>query len=128
MQTRTKTVLLVEDDAAHAELIHLSFEPRDDIELVIASSLGEARGRLADAPPDLLILDSLLPDGRGVELLEALPAVDYPIILLTSHADEAMESQALAAGATRYVVKSEVTLLEMPELADGVWRETGVDS
>jgi DNA-binding NtrC family response regulator len=129
VQTKAKTVLLVEDDPAHAELIGLSFEPRDDLELVLASSLEEARGRLAAGAPDLLIVDSLLPDGRGVDLLEVRPRdAAYPIILLTSHADAAMEAEAMAAGVTRYVVKSDVTLLEMPEIVDQALRESGVDS
>ncbi len=114
-----KHVLLVEDEEAHAELMQLSFEARDDIRLLVATSLEDARGRLAESPPDLLIIDSLLPDGRGIELLEArAPGASYPVILLTSHADGAMQAEAMAAGVTQYVVKSEVTLLEMPEIAD----------
>ncbi len=122
---KAKTVLLVEDDEAHAELIALSFEPRDDLTLVVVSNLEDARGRLETAVPDLLIVDSLLPDGSGLELLEARPDdAAYPVILLTSHADATMEDRALAAGATRYVVKSDVTLLGMPEIADQTWRAT----
>ncbi len=128
MQERTKHVLLVEDEEAHAELIQLSFEARDDIRLAVATSLEEARGHLARSAPDLLIIDSLLPDGRGIELLEArAPGASYPVILLTSHADQAMQAEAMAAGATQYVVKSEVTLLEMPEIVDGAFREAATD-
>ncbi len=128
MHERTKHVLLVEDEEAHAELIQLSFEIRDDIQLTVATSLEEARRHLAASAPDLLIIDSLLPDGRGIELLGAPPQeIPYPVILLTSHADEAMQAEAMAAGATQYVVKSEVTLLEMPEIVDGAFREAGTD-
>lgn len=128
MEARTKHVLLVEDEEAHAELIQLSFEVRDDVRLAVATSLEEARGHLAQSTPDLLIIDSLLPDGRGIELLEARsPESSYPAILLTSHADKAMQAEAMAAGATRYVVKSEVTLLEMPQIADSAFREAGTD-
>ena len=124
MQTGTKHVLLVEDEEAHAELMQLSFEPRDDIRLVVATSLEEARGHLGKSMPDLLIIDSMLPDGRGIELLKALPREgSCPVILLTSHADEAMQAEAMAAGATQYVVKSEVTLLEMPRIVDQAFAE-----
>ena len=128
MQEGTKHVLLVEDEEAHAELIQLSFEAHDDIRLVIATTLEEARKRLAQATPDLLIVDSMLPDGRGIELLEAWsPGISCPCILLTSHADEAMQAEAMAAGVTRYVVKSEVTLREMPQIVDDVFRKAGTD-
>ncbi len=126
MQARTKQVLLVEDEEAHAELIQLSFESSDDVDLAVATSLEEARKRLEASAPDLLIVDSLLPDGRGIELLENPPnEASYPVILLTSHADEAMQAEAMAAGATQYVIKSEITLLEMPQIVEGVFREAG---
>ncbi len=126
MRTKTKHVLLVEDEEAHAELIMLSFESRTDINLTVAASLRQARDRLAESTPDLLILDSLLPDGRGMELMKDVsngPAC--AVILLTSQADEAMQAEAMAAGTTLYVVKSEVTLCDMPQIADDAlhrWR------
>ena len=125
MQEGTIHVLLVEDEAAHAELMQLSFETRDDIRLEIATSLEEARALLARSTPDMAIVDSLLPDGRGLELIRELRQESrYPIVLLTSHADESMQAEAVAAGASGYVVKSEVTLLDMPQIVD---RELGSD-
>ena len=129
MQARMKHVLLVEDEEAHAELMQLSFDRRDDIRLTVATNLEQARELLARSSPDLLIVDSLLPDGRGIELLKSrVPDARLPAILLTSHADDAMQAAAMAAGATQYVVKSDVTLLEMPEIADSALREADADS
>ncbi len=128
LQARTKHLLLVEDEEAHAELIQLSFESRDDIRLVVVASLEEARASLARWTPDLLIVDSLLPDGRGIELLQDLPEASSPVILLTSHANQAMQDEALAAGAARYVVKSEVTLLEMPQIIEDFFSGSGADA
>ena len=110
MEASMKHVLLVEDEEAHAELIQLSFELRDDIQLVVATSLEEARGRLAQSMPDLLIIDSMLPDGRGVELLEARPTdTSCPIILLTSHAgqNDAGRSHGRRCGTIRRQVGSD---------------------
>lgn len=120
-------VLLVEDDEDHAELIVLGFESRDEgMALTIARSLGEARVRLGQALPDAVIIDSLLPDGRGLDLLPGVgetPA--YPVVLLTSHGDEVMKAEAIAAGVVEYVVKSEATLLDLPDIVRGAverWR------
>lgn len=121
-QAPTQHVLLVEDEEAHAELIQLSFDARDDIELTVVNSLEEARARLTSLMPDLLIVDSLLPDGRGIEILKASPReASCPVVLLTSHADQAMQAEAMAAGAAQYVVKSEVTLLEMPRIIEALF-------
>ena len=111
-------ILLVEDDADHAELIRLGFETREEMALTVARSLEEARAHLGSSLPGALILDSLLPDGRGLDLLPGdgrqLP---YPVMLLTSHGDEAMKKEAMAIGVSEYVVKSETTLLELPDIA-----------
>ena len=120
----TTHILLVEDEDAHAELMRLSFESRDDIRLTVASTLREANAHLATATPDLTIVDSLLPDGAGLELARDLcRRSGDPVILLTSHADEAQEVQALEAGVWRYLVKSESTLLDIPEIVDEALRE-----
>ncbi len=128
MEARTKHVLLVEDEEAHAELIQLSFESHAGIRLTVAKSLEEARAQLAESGPDLMIVDSLLPDGRGLELLQGdRQESSYPVILLTSHADEAMQAEAMAAGAVGYVVKSEVTLLDMPQIVEDTLRQQSAE-
>ena len=120
----TTRVLLVEDEEAHAELIQLSFEAEAEVHLTVASTLQQARASFAESPPDLAIVDSLLPDGRGVELVTELSgSSSCAFILLTSHADDAMEAEALEKGAARYMVKSELTLLEMPAMVESTLRE-----
>ncbi len=110
-------ILLVEDDEDHAELIRLGFETREGMILTVARNLEEGRSYLGSSHPDALILDSLLPDGRGLELLQGDVECPYPVVLLTSHGDEAMKGEAMAAGVSQYVVKSETTLLELPDIA-----------
>ncbi len=118
MASQPIQILLVEDDEDHAELIRLGFESRSGMALTVARSLEEARAHLGTSLPDALILDSLLPDGRGLDLLQGGGQErPYPVMLLTSHGDEAMRVEAVAAGVSEYVVKSETTLLELPDIA-----------
>ena len=71
-------VLLVEDEDAHTELIHRAFEDEANlVNLTIARSLQEARNYLAAFTPDLVIVDFLLPDGKGTELLPAERRWDF---------------------------------------------------
>src|SRR6266567_1792182 len=83
-------ILLVEDSATHVALIRdaLAVQGRK-ITLTIADSLAEANARLADFRPDLAIVDLLLPDGNGIELLLTVREhATFPIVILTSQGNE----------------------------------------
>lgn len=118
-------ILLVEDDPAHAQLVLRAFEGRPGVRLTIAHTLQQARDCLRSATPDLVILDLLLPDGRGIELLadrqEDRPL--FPAVIMTSHGDEAVAVEAMKAGALDYLVKSEETFAQMPHFAARALRE-----
>ncbi len=118
-------VLLVEDEEAHAELIRRSFEPRAErMRLTVARSLREACSHLDQAKPDLALIDLLLPDGKGIELLPTEgEEPEYPIVIMTSHGDEEVAVEAMKAGALNYIVKSGETLASMPQVVEGALRE-----
>jgi PAS domain S-box-containing protein len=128
MDEATVSILLVEDEAAHANLVRLAFGRRENRErLIVAASLEEARAHLSLEPlPDLVIADLLLPDGRGTELLpsegEEYP---YPVMIMTSHGDEKVAVEAIKGGAVDYVVKSAHVLADLPHIAERAMREWG---
>ncbi|MBZ0237498.1 MAG: response regulator, partial [Deltaproteobacteria bacterium] len=117
-------ILVVEDAEAHAELIRRAFEPVGDrFHLRFAADLDQARGEIGVHLPGLVIADNRLPDGRGIEL--AVPGGDYPLVLMTSHGDEAVAVAAIKAGAVDYVVKKVEALLDLPHIAERALREWG---
>ena len=118
-------ILLVEDEEAHSELIRRAFQPRgENVRFTVAGSLQAARACLAESPPDLVIADLLLPDGKSIELLpQSGEAPTFPFILMTSHGDEYVAVEAMRAGALDYVTKSETTLSDMPRVTDRALRE-----
>lgn len=118
-------VLLVEDEEAHVELIRRSFEPRaEKMRLSVATSLREASSLLSETAPDLALIDLLLPDGKGIELLpNEGEDPQYPIVIMTSHGDEEVAVEAMKAGALNYIVKSGETLANMPQVVEGALRE-----
>src|SRR5262249_30192432 len=86
----------------------------------------EARAVLATHPPDLAIIDLLLPDGRGLELLPGeARAAAYPSVMMTSYGNEQAAVEAIKTGAVDYVVKSEATLADMPHIAERALRAWG---
>lgn len=120
-------VLLVEDNDAHAELISRAFEPRNALmQLDVVNTLQKARAAMQEAPPDLVLIDLILPDGRGTDLLPSEEQeAPFPFVIMTSHGDEEVAVEALKGGALHYVVKSWETLAEMPQIVDTALREWG---
>jgi len=117
---RNKTrVLLVEDDQGHVDLIRRGFAARAvDVSLSVAGTIREAREFLAQSPPDLLITDLFLSDGRGTELLpDEKDRGVFPAIVITSFGNEQAAAEAIKSGALDYVVKSHATLSGMPRIA-----------
>ncbi|RJQ73686.1 response regulator [Pseudonocardiaceae bacterium YIM PH 21723] len=94
-------VLVVDDDMRVAQ-VHAAFaEQVPGFSVVgVAHSAAEARRRIAELRPDLLLLDHYLPDEPGMALLGRVDA-----IMLTAVADAAAVHDALARGALNYLVK-----------------------
>ncbi len=97
-------VLIVEDEPAIAESLAFALR-RDGFSVDIADSLAATNGKLASA--DLVLLDLMLPDGSGFDLIvHARRSSTRPaIIVLSSRDDEADRVAALEMGADDYVTK-----------------------
>jgi two-component system, OmpR family, KDP operon response regulator KdpE len=71
-----------------------------------AATKREALDAIAVRPPDVMILDLVLPDGNGVEVCEEVRRWStLPIIVLSAVGDEREKVRALDAGADDYVTK-----------------------
>ena len=71
-----------------------------------AETKSEALDRIAVRPPEVLVLDLILPDGSGVEVCEAVRSwSQLPIIVLSAVGDEREKVRALDAGADDYLTK-----------------------
>jgi diguanylate cyclase (GGDEF)-like protein len=101
-------VLLVDDDHALTEAIARVLQP-EGYDLAIARTQAEALSALEGALPDALIVDVLLPDGSGFELVErvrGLPGGDRPAVLVISVLAELVDKvEAILCGADGYFEK-----------------------
>jgi DNA-binding response OmpR family regulator len=98
-------ILIVEDDAEIADILD-AYLQRDGYATAIAPD-GDVALRLHETwKPDLVLLDCMLPERNGNEVLAALRRRgDVPVIMVTAIADEADKLGALRYGADDYVVK-----------------------
>ncbi|MEI6292667.1 MAG: PAS domain S-box protein [Methanomicrobiales archaeon] len=119
------TILVVEDDDAHVELIRRGFSGcNDTVNLLVAMSVGAARAEIMKAPPDLVLADWLLPDGKGAELITSTHGLpEIPVVIMTSHGSEQIAVDVMKSGAIDYVVKSETTFAEMPHISTRALRQ-----
>jgi CheY-like chemotaxis protein len=109
-------VLLAEDDrflrkAAETALKRHGFT-------VVAAVDGEEALRLARAaPPDLVLLDLIMPRMQGFEVLRALKAdpatAPIPVVILSNLGQDGDMKQAMDAGAAGYFVKANLSLQDL---------------
>jgi PAS domain S-box-containing protein len=125
MENPLVNILLIEDEDAHVELICRSFEQHSDrFSLSIVENLEKAKEHLMNSKPDLVISDMLLPDGKGMDLLDQNDTtLRFPMIVMTSYGDEKKAVQVIKLGALDYVVKSATTFSDMPRIAERALRE-----
>ncbi|MEW6734809.1 MAG: response regulator [Acidobacteriota bacterium] len=114
------SIMLVEDEDAHAELVRRIFYKEacaDMLEHV--RSAEDCLTRLKQQHFDLLILDYSLPDLNGIELMEELHHrhIDTPVIVITGRGDENVAVQVMKLGATDYIVKTPTFTQTLPAIA-----------
>ncbi len=101
-----KRILLIEDEENLARGLVLNFELEGHA-VERAATLAAARAALSDPPPALVVLDLMLPDGDGLELLQEIKQRDprQPVLVLTARSGDDERISGLSLGADDYVTK-----------------------
>lgn len=102
------TILVVEDEAALLALLRYNLE-RQGFNVEEATDGQEALLRIAEAKPDLVLLDWMLPAMSGIEVCRQIrrrPATrDLPVIMVTARTEDQDAVRALDTGADDYISK-----------------------
>jgi two-component system response regulator PilR (NtrC family) len=98
-------LLFVDDDPRAHDTLELVLP--QEYELQSATTLAEGERVVAGGDVDIVLLDLVLPDGSGMELLRRIKATPLgpPVVILTGHADVRLAVDATRAGASDYLVK-----------------------
>lgn len=101
-------ILVVEDETPIREMICFVLE-QNGFKSVEAADIKQAKEKLVEPYPDLILLDWMLPGGSGVSLAKRLKQDEFtrniPVIMLTARADEDDKVKGLDAGVDDYVTK-----------------------
>jgi DNA-binding NarL/FixJ family response regulator len=102
-------VVLVEDHQMFAQALGQALEEEGIRVLAWVTTIAEAREVVRERPPDVVVIDYLLPDGDGVEgarlVKEANPAI--AVVMLTGAGDDRVLVQAMSAGCAGYLTKDQ---------------------
>ena len=107
LQRTRARVLVVEDEPTIADVVSRYLQ-RAGYETAVAGTGQQALGRAETARPDVVVLDMMLPDIDGLEVMRRLRRADRgrgAIILLTARGEESDRVVGLRLGADDYVVK-----------------------
>jgi len=121
--TMAKKILYVEDEAGLQKTLGKALE-QEGFDMLFASD-GETGLRLAQAEkPDLILLDLILPQKSGFEVLEKLKAdketAEIPVIIMTNLESPVDVKKVIELGAMTYLVKANYSLQEVVAKIKGV--------
>jgi len=103
--SRKYRILVVDDERRMVGFIRLNLE-QDGFEVIEAYNGSEALERLRDSLPDLILLDVMMPDIDGFEVLRMIREISQvPVIMLTAKGEEEDKVKGLELGADDYVTK-----------------------
>ncbi|MCD6039550.1 MAG: phoB [Gammaproteobacteria bacterium] len=102
------SLLIIEDEAAIRDMIRFALIPTG-FTITEASNVHEAKQKLAEKLPDLILLDWMLPGTSGIDFAKKLKSdvamCNIPLIMLTARAEEENKIRGLEIGADDYITK-----------------------
>lgn len=102
-------IMMVDDEPLAMEVARLHLEDAGYTNFIAVTDASQSLAILADAQPDILLLDLSMPGLTGFEILERMESAhilkDVPTIVLTASTTPATKLQALRLGATEFLTK-----------------------
>lgn len=121
-----KKIMIVDDEPKLCQMIQTYLE-KEGYATVTAGNGSEALGLLRQSKPDLLLLDWMLPDKSGLDVLREIRTTSrLPVIMLTAKAEEVDKLLGLEIGADDYITKP-FSLRELTARVKALLRRSGFE-
>lgn len=118
MNDSPRKIFLIEDNPSLVKVYKQRLE-KEGFEVIVSASGGEAVQRVNEERPDLIILDLILPEKSGFEILrelkESASTKDIPVLVLSVLEQQRDIDEAKRLGATEYLMKPETALDDLVE-------------
>ncbi len=116
-------ILLAEAKEQDVKRIYSSLNGDSKVVNVV-NSIKDMKTVLSRFKPDLAIVNYLLKDGKGLEILNNISRYnEFPVLLISDIEDDEIALEALEKGAVDYVVKSEAAIAALPKICGRVMRK-----
>ena len=103
---KRKKILLVDDEPELLNMVTSILENEGYTNIKTASTASEAIDACKNFKPELAVLDVMLPDGNGFDLLRELKRIsDFPVLFLTARGEDEDKWKGFGSGADDYMVK-----------------------
>lgn len=112
-------LLVVDDDPLIRRVLAAAFEEQDQIQLTVMDSARDALTHIGEDPPDVILIDQLMPGMDGLTFMAALRAdpklSDLPVIFCTGRTDPELLNALRKSGA-RGVISKPFDPFDLPDL------------
>ena len=113
-----KNVLIVDDEQQTIEVFQAALSSLD-YQVVVADNGKNALEKIKNQKFDIIILDEMMPDMSGNDVIQILKQDDttknIPIVILTNYGEVGLVKDAIAAGASDYILKYQMTPGDLAE-------------
>jgi len=111
-----RKILIVDDQSFIREVFRTQIELLENVGVVEAADGNQAMGKVLVTKPDLILLDIVMPNKDGFEVLRELhdnpDTREIPVIIISSHADEDKISTAKELGAREFIDKAQLNNID----------------
>lgn len=109
-------VLIIDDDEA-LQTIFSTALVQEKYEVITAATGQEGIQKAQDANPDLILVDQILPDMRGNDIIKQLKendkTKDIPMIVLSNFGQNELIKEAISYGALDYILKYQIEPVDL---------------
>ncbi len=111
-----KKILIVDDQLFIRELYRKQIELLENVGVLEAADGDEALCKIRVIKPDLILLDIVMPKKDGFEVLKEIhndpDLKNIPVVIISSHADEAKIAKAKEMGARDFIDKAQLNNID----------------